>query len=125
MKPGEVVVWDDSNNWVERGGTDPTPILGLSEVDSEQARVLTANGKIPIRVIKGSKAVICMCSDTTPVVATHVSTKYGIVRDGTTGFWKVDTSDTSNTRIIVLDVELSPERWYVQFLPAQLLFNAA
>ena len=125
MKPGEFVVWDDANNWVERGGADPTPILGISEVDSEQARVLTASGKIPIRVLKGAKAVICMCSDTTPVVATHVGQKYGIVRDGTTGFWKVDVSDTVNTRVIVLDVETSPERWYVQPLPAQLLYGNA
>lgn len=123
MKVGEIVQWDDANNWVERAGADPTPILGICEVDSEQARLLTASGKIPIRILNPN-TIVCMASATTPVVATHVGQKYGIVRDGTTGFWLVDVSDTVNTRVIVDDVDITSgaEKWYVRFLQANLLY---
>jgi hypothetical protein len=94
--PGEFVTWDNANNWVERCGADPTAILGLAEVDSEQARVLTQSGKIPIRVLN-SNAIIAISSSTTPVVATHVGNEYGITRNATTGFWQLDIGKTGGS----------------------------
>lgn len=103
--PGDFVAWDAANDWVERAGADPTLIYGFSEVDSEKARVLTENGKVPIRKLS-SMCLIAMASATTPVEATHLGVEYGVVRNAS-GHWLVDVSDTTNVRIKVerLDVE--------------------
>lgn len=106
-------------NVVKRCGADPASIIGISEVDSEKAKTLTPNGKIPIRVLTENATVI-MGSDTVPVEATHLNVAYGIVRDGTTGFWKVDTSDTTNTRVTVVRLNVDEGLWYVKFLAANL-----
>lgn len=104
---------------VKRCGADPASIIGISEVDSEKAKGLTQNGKVPIRVLTENATVI-MGSDTVPVEATHLNVAYGIVRDGTTGFWKVDTSDTTNTRVTVVRLNVAEGLWYVKFLAANL-----
>lgn len=122
MVVGDLATWDDANNWIERAGTNPSAIAGICEVDSEQARLLTASGKIPIRLLK-SDALVCMSSTTTPVVATHVGQEYGITR-ASGGQWQVDTAKTAgDARVVVRRVELSTdiggagmERWYVNFL---------
>lgn len=99
--PNDFVVWDDSNNWVERAGADPTPIYGLSEVNSENARVLTPNGKVPIRrLLPGVR--LEMCSATTYAEATHRNQEYGIVRLSS-GNWAVDVAETTNVRVKVVD----------------------
>lgn len=115
MVVGDLAVWDDSNNWVERCGTDPALILGISEVDSEQARLLTTNGKIPIRVLK-SNAVLCFSSATTPVEATHLFQEYGITRNAS-GRWQVDVAKTgASARVVVRRLDISEGRWYCTVL---------
>lgn len=120
---GEVFGYGDfvflAANVVKLCGADPAAILGLSEVVSEKARLLTPNGKVPIRVMN-SELVLCMCSDTVPVEATHLNVAYGIVRDGTTGIWKVDVSDVVNTRLVVVRLNVAEGLWYVKFLAANL-----
>lgn len=108
-----------ASNVVKRAGADPASIIGLSEVDSEKAKLITPNGKIPIRVLS-EKATLIMGSDTVPVEATHLNQAYGIVRDATTGFWKVDVSDTTNTRVVVVRLNIAEGLWYVRFLGANL-----
>lgn len=109
--PGDVVVWDAGNDWVERGGADPTVIWGLSEVDSEEARVLTENGKVPIRkILPGCR--LAMASATTYVEATHRGVEYGIVRNAS-GHWLVDVSETSAVRVVVRDGDATNNIWIV------------
>lgn len=81
-------------------GADPATILGLSEVVSERARLITPNGKIPIRTL-GPNATLQMCSDTVPVDATHLNQSYGITRDPTSGIWKLDTAKTGASARVV------------------------
>lgn len=121
---GDLCYWDDTNNVIRRCGADPAAITGLCEVDSEQARVLTASGRIPIRVISPT-AIFCMCSTTTPVEATHVGQVYGIARNAS-GNWEVDVSDTTNTKVFVVRVDVigTQEIWYVRFLAASLTDDA-
>jgi hypothetical protein len=104
---------------VLRCGADPATILGISEVVSESARVLTPNGRVPIRVL-GPEAVIVMSSLTVPVMATHLNVAYGVARDAN-GIWQVDVSDTTNTRVVVVRLEIALGFWYVKFLAANLL----
>ncbi len=108
--PGDFVVWDNTNNWVERCGADPALIAGISEVNSEDARVLTADGKVPVRLLT-SRAVVRLASATTPVEATHVSNSYGIARDAN-GHWLLDISETVNARFTVIAVDIPTGSFY-------------
>lgn len=106
-------------NVVKRCGADPASILALSEVVSENARLLTPNGKVPVRTLT-SEITLLMCSDTVPVEATHLNVAYGIVRDSGTGIWKIDVSDTTNTRVVVVRLNVAEGLWYVKLLSANL-----
>lgn len=105
-------------NVVKRCGADPAAITGISEVVSENARVITPNGKVPIRVLN-SEAVLSMYSPTVPVEATHLNVAYGIARDAN-GMWFVDVSDAVNTRVLVVGLDIPNGIWYVKVLAGNL-----
>ena len=122
MLVGDFGVWDDSNNWLERCGADPALIAGISEVDSVQAALLTASGKIPHRLLEAG-VVLCMSSATDYVEATHRSVQYGITRS-TAGNWRVDVSKTgASERVLVLDGDPATNKWYVTPIAANLQFD--
>lgn len=101
-------------------GADPAAILGISEVNSADAALLTPNGKVPVRQIT-SELVLQMCSDTTPVEATHLGQLYGITKDATTGFWKVDTAKTGGTARVYVDrLDVAKGIWYVKVIAANI-----
>lgn len=118
--PGDLVFYDTVNFWMERCGADPALIAGISEVDSEEARVLTEDGKIPVRLLDTS-AIVRMASATTPAEA-HVGVAYGIVRDAN-GHWLVDTADVVNTRVTVVGIDIATGSFYVKFIAANLQFD--
>lgn len=120
-KAGELWYYDTSDQKVKRCGADPSLIGGVSEVSSEAARVLTPDGKIPVRCLKPN-GLVRMCSATTPA-ETHVGVLYGVVRLAS-GNWAVDISDTSNTRVIVRKVDIVNGVFYVNFVAANLQFDA-
>lgn len=122
-KPGELMFFDTATQTIKRCGADPALIAGISEVTSEDARVLTPNGKIPLRLLK-SNALVAMCSATTPA-ETHVAvaTGYGIARLAS-GNWAVDIGDTSNTRVFVKRVDIANGIFFVSFQAANLQFDA-
>jgi len=97
-------------------GVNPAAILGLSEVNSDDAKLLTENGKVPVRQLT-TEHVVQMCSATTPVEATHLGQEYGITKNGTTGFWEVDVAKTgANARVYVDRLNIPEGRWFVKFL---------
>lgn len=105
----------------KRCGTDPSTILGISEVVSESARLLTPNGKVPIRVLD-PEMVLVMSSTTVPVDATHLNNSYGITRDSTTGIWQVDVAKTGgDARVTVVRLEIALGFWYVKVIASVLL----
>ena len=118
-KAGELVYYDTATQTVKRCGADPALILGIAEVSSEAARVLTPNGKIPIRILKPG-AIVRMCSATTPA-ETHVLvlTGYGVARL-TSGNWALDISDTANARCQVVRVDIPNGSFYVRFWATNL-----
>lgn len=120
-KAGELWYYDTADQKVKRCGADPSLIGGISEVSSEAARVITPDGKIPVRALK-SNGLVRMCSATTPA-ETHVGVLYGIARLAS-GNWSVDTGDTSNTRVIVKKVDIPNGVFYVSFVATNLQFDA-
>lgn len=120
-KAGELVYYDTATQTSKRCGADPSLIAGISEVVSENARLITPDGKVPVRCLK-TNGLVRMCSATTPA-ETHVGVLYGIVRL-TSGNWAVDISDTSNTRVIVRRVDIPNGAFFVNFVAANLQFDA-
>lgn len=111
---GDFVILDGVT--VKVAGADPTAILGFSEVRSEDAKLLTPNGKVPVRQLT-SEHVLQMSSDTTPVEATHLGQEYGITKDSTTGYWQVDTSKTTTSaRVYVNRLNVAEGIWFVKVL---------
>lgn len=118
LKVGELAIWDAANDWIERSGADPAAgtIFGLCEVDSEAARVLTPNGRIPLRKLT-SDIIIAMSSETQYVDATHREVEYGITRNATTGHWQVDPAKTTtDARVKVVRGDVGTNTWFVRFL---------
>lgn len=98
---------------------DPPSILGISEVVSQNARLLTPNGKVPIRVLS-NQSVLLMSSLTVPVEATHLNVQYGITRDAN-GNWQVDVSKTgASARVEVIRLNIPEGLWFVKVIPAYL-----
>lgn len=111
---------------VSECGADPSAILGIAlapaSVGLATAGSIFGGTNIPVFVLTPNDT-IWMGSATTPVFATHVTTAYGIVKSTN---WLVDTSDTSNTRVVPIDVSNSPQQegFYVRFLAASLQLDA-
>lgn len=120
---GEFVYYDPADQKIKRCGADPALIAGISEVSSEAARVLTPNGKIPIRLLKPN-ALVALCSATTPAEAhIAVATGYGIARLSS-GNWALDTGDVANPRCFVKKIDIAKGIFFVSFIAANLQFDA-
>lgn len=91
-----------STGKVQETGTDPAAILGFAMADAADnswendafnlvnPTATVALADIEFRgTFKGTFA------------AADVGSKFGLVEDGTSGFWVVDRSDTTNTRVII------------------------
>lgn len=101
-----VVVSTGESAEAERCGADPTLIAGISEIVSENNRLITPNGRVPVRIITGASLIIGFSSTTTPVYATHIGNSYGITR-ASGGQWQLDISKTttsSRARVVDMDI---------------------
>ena len=115
---GELAIWDAANDWIERAGANPAAgtILGLCEVKSEEARLITPNGRIPLRQITAD-TIIAMSSETQYVDATHRLVEYGVTRNATSGHWQVDPAKTTtDARVLVVRGDVGTNTWFVRFL---------
>ena len=118
-KSGELVFFDTADQKVKRCGANPALILGVAEVVSESARVITPNGKVPIRVLKPN-ALVRMCSATTPLEAHRLTaTGYDIVRLAS-GNWAVNIASTANPRVQVKEIDIPSGAFFVSFFALNL-----
>lgn len=118
-KAGELMYFDTATQTVKRCGANPALILGVAEVVSESARVLTPNGKIPIRILKPN-ALVRMCSATTPAETHRLTTLgYDITRLSS-GAWAVNTASTANPRVQVKEIDIPSGAFFVSFFAANL-----
>jgi hypothetical protein len=119
-KSGELVFYDTADQKSKRCGANPSLIAGISEVESEKARVLTPNGKVPVRLLH-PRCGVRMCSATTPA-ETHVGNTYDIARLSS-GNWAL-VATTSNPRVTVYRVDINTGAFFVHFIAANLQLDA-
>lgn len=107
-------------------GADPAIILGIALSPAVPAAGLTfsPDGKVPVLILSPS-TTIGLSSPTTlteAMILTGGSTPfgYGLVKDGTTGYWQIDTGDTTNKRVILVRADLNNNIAYVRFVPTYL-----
>ncbi len=121
---GDLVYWDTSG--VRLCGADPALILGIALTGTADASALLPSAQIPVAIL--TPDIICMMSSATAPAAANMLTAYGIVRTSA-GLWRIDTTDTSNTRIVPVDYSpktgvFGQEAWKVRFLAANLQGDA-
>lgn len=115
---GAVVLLDGSQEIVE-AGADPATILGIALKEGDEA--LPFDDKVLVALAEGD-GQFWMDGDDDPV-ASDVDQEYGIAKDGD-GVWHVDGTDTSATRVYVIDVDLDRNRYLVKFLEANRQVSA-
>jgi len=121
---GALVYFDTGDQLLKECGADPSLILGVARC-SVADRAINPQSLIPVDVIEPTQSWT-MSSATTPA-DTHLMTAYGVVK--TSGYWKVDTTDTSNTRLVVTGYspragQQGPEHFVVKFTAANLQGDA-
>ena len=118
--PNVLIFFDTADREIKVTGADPALILGLS-LGSAASKTIDPSGKIPVHVLNEND-VIGLSSATTPA-ETHVGEDYGLVYS-TEGWPKVDTTDTTNVRVLVIRVDIANGIFYCRFLATNLQFNA-
>lgn len=117
---GDLVYFDTADNLVKVCGADPALILGIA-LSSAASKTIYPNSLIPVAVLTPKDKVV-MSSATTPGEA-HKLRAYGVEKTGDN--WRVDTTDTSATRVTVVDYsphtgDAGQEWFIVRFLAANL-----
>ena len=116
---GDLVYWNSTG--MDKCGSDPSLIAAVSEVVSQDAKLLTPDGKIPYRFLTPN-TVVAMCGTSDPTDQSNVGVVYGVAN--ASSVWQVDLTDTSNTRVLVVAVDTVNKIFFVRFLPANLQFDA-
>lgn len=124
--PGSFVFFEVSSGTIKLCGADPALIAGIAEgglnTGGSPSGVLAiiASGKMPVRKLSG-RAVVALSCGTKTLVETDVTVAYGIVNNS--GIWSLDTTDTTNTRVVVERIDTVTNTAYVRFLSANLQFD--
>lgn len=121
---GDLVYYDTSG--VRLCGADPALILGVAMTGTADAAALLPSAQVPVAILTPDIACL-MSSATTPTLAA-LFVAYGIVRTSA-GLWRIDTSDTSNTRVVPYNYSpksgvFGQEAWMVKFTAANLQGDA-
>ena len=121
----ELVVVNTSDGELEVCGADPALIAGLSLAPASVSRnaasaAAALYGRLPVAVLTPD-VLVGMSSSTTPA-ATHVGNVYGVEKTGNN--WRVDIGDTSNTRVVVVKIDIANGIFFVRLLAANLQFDA-
>ena len=111
---GAFIVKDGSSEITEVSGADPSSLYGIA---AEPASEVLESGYVVVYHFNQS-TYIAMQGTRVPV-AGDVDTEYGIVEDSD-GVYLVDLTDTVNTRVNVLDVDLDRELYFVKVLAANI-----
>ena len=118
FKRGDPVTIDSNEDVLIVSGTDPASILGFA---AEDAADVIESGYVVVWLADGN-TVFAMSGDNDPT-ADDVNQSYGIVDDGN-GVWTVDGTDTSATRLYVLDVDIDSKLYFCYVLDANRVVKA-
>lgn len=100
---GDVLTYSSTSgkeNKVKTAGADPTVIVGVAA----EAASGTEGNRVAVYPADEETEFLANIDDGTALTAAMVGTKYGIVADSTNKVWRVDTTDTTNTRVIVTEL---------------------
>lgn len=111
-KQGAAVVLNGSQLLAECGA-DPAAILGFAQ----HAAGTDPMGSTVAHVERATEGQYFWMDGTSAPAASDVGVAYGIVKDAD-GIWVVDKTDTSNTRVSVVNVDLERSRFLVSVLAA-------
>lgn len=112
FKKGDFVTLDANEDVLEVSGADPSSILGIA---AEDAANVVESGWVMVEIAT-TDTVFRMQGSSAPS-EDNVNQNYGIVEDGD-GVYTVDLTDTSNTRVYVIDVDVDNEYFFVKVLDA-------
>lgn len=105
-------------------GADPAKVAGVAleplntnpgygnPFESQTTVVTGRSGKIPTALAAG--VTIFTCDGVRAPLQTDVGVRYGVVN--TSGVWQIDTTDTTNLVVEVVDIDLALSFYYVKFL---------
>lgn len=110
IRPGDWVVLT-SGRIAAISGADPATLLGIAKGGNQIGEGAIQDVMILVEEFTDDSLVI-MPGTTDPVRATHVGNSYGIAYDGTAERWELDISDTTATRMKVLDVDEN-RGWFI------------
>lgn len=108
---GDLVVLDGAGDVAEVAGADPTPILGMA---AEDAADVVESGYVVVYVADND-TIFAMEGTSAPTEA-NIGEDYGVVESS--GVYLVDVTDTVNTRVMVVGVDVDRELYFVRFLVA-------
>lgn len=124
--PGSLVFV--SSNELELCGSDPSDILGVAleffqghagyGMPNSPSQVTGRTNQVAVAIASQSQIFTMPCSSAP--AATDIGVRYGvaIVNDGSWDYWVVDKTDTTNERVVVVDVDIDRGIAYVKFLEA-------
>lgn len=119
----DLVFLDTADNTIDECGADPAVILGWAQ-EEVRAGVPQANlrsdGKVLVEPIMPGVRYGLPVSGT--LSEANVGKSYGIVKLAS-GNWAVDLSDTTNLRVIVVDVDVAKQIAFVHFYAANCQFS--
>lgn len=108
---GDFVYFDGEKEVAEVSGADPATLLGIA---AENAANVIESGYVMVYPFTADN-VFAMQGSTAPVI-TDIDVDYGIVESS--GVYIVDKTETSNTRVKVVGVDLNRELFFVIVLTA-------
>ena len=97
----------EAGGTVAETGTDPASILGFATADKSGYDWQTDSfGHVTPRVpVAESTQEFRGTLTGTHVAATDIGAEFGLVEDGTTGYWVVDRTETTAARVTIIGVE--------------------
>jgi len=102
---GAPLVYDSSSKEGEEwaGGTDATTFLGFA---ARAASGTAATAQPYYEASDDAEFVGTLVNGTATVAlaASHIGTKYSLIKDSTTSNWNVDVGDTTTTRVQVIGI---------------------
>ena len=113
---------------VQVGGTNPTPIVGVALEDaatkpgwepghSSQVDVTTGRVQEVSVAIANATTIFSGAGSSDPAQA-NVGVEYGI--NVSSGVWTVDLTDTSTTRVNIVDIDTNENIFFFRFMTAHL-----
>ena len=100
---GAPLAW--ASGYLQEAGSDPTAIVGIAAEPGHNAAA-SGDNRIAYWPLTGNvfEANLAQAASNTTSATTSIGTLYGIVkRSSGTVHWVVDSSDTTNTRCVIVD----------------------